>query len=51
MNNVHTLWLRLDPKVGELGAAVIVALVLLSSWVRRVIKSYCEVNDFDDLDR
>jgi len=39
-NKVHTLWHGLDSKVGELGAAVIDALVLLSNWVRSVIRSY-----------
>ena len=37
--------------VGELGAAVMLALALLSKWVRSVIKSNCEVNDLEDLDK
>lgn len=50
-NKVQTLWHGLDFRVGELGAAVMDALTLLSNWVRSVIRSYCEVNDFEDLDR
>ena len=51
VNNVQTLWLGLDSMEGELGAAVILALALLSKCVRSVIKSYCEVNDLEDLER
>ena len=51
VNKVQILWLGLDSMVGEFGAAVMEALALLSSWVRSVIRSYCEVNDLEDLER
>lgn len=39
-NKVHILWHGVDSKVGELGAAVMEALLPLSNWVRSVIRSY-----------
>ena len=51
VNNDQILCLGLDSMVGELGAAVMVALALLSKWVRSVIKSNCEVKDLEDLDK